>query len=94
MNKTEDMVKLVARLPASLHRKLQEQAKEHHRSLNSEMIEVLSAGLQADQILERLRVQDERIERLAGLYRTIEARREAERKNWAIGDLFDDEEPK
>jgi plasmid stability protein len=44
MGEEEGTVRLNLRLPESLHRKLQERAREHHRSLNSEIIDALNAN--------------------------------------------------
>jgi Arc-like DNA binding dprotein len=40
-NKTTDAVKLVLRLPKSLHRRLTQQAKRNNHSLNSEIVNQL-----------------------------------------------------
>jgi Arc-like DNA binding domain len=44
MEEEEGTVRLNLRLPTSLHRKLQEQARAHHRSLNSEIVAALGVG--------------------------------------------------
>ena len=53
MGEGEDTIRLGVRLPASIHHKLQEQAREHNRSLNSEIVTLLVAGLQANEILSQ-----------------------------------------
>jgi len=54
MGEKEDTVRLVVRLPASLHLALQERAREHRRSLNSEIVFGLNAGLNIDQARQKL----------------------------------------
>jgi hypothetical protein len=64
MGEEEETVRLNLRLPASLHRTLQERAREHHRSLNSEIIDTLRLErLERDQ----LREINERMTRLEDL---------------------------
>jgi predicted nucleic acid-binding Zn-ribbon protein len=62
MEVKQDTVRLVTRLPASLHRRLQEQAREHHRSLNSEIIDILGGERTEDQQIKDLRDKIERLE--------------------------------
>src|SRR5919109_3508815 len=54
MGQKEDTVRLVVRLPASLHQKLQEQAQARHRSLNSEIVHDLGLGLNSDETLQKM----------------------------------------
>jgi hypothetical protein len=51
MGEEEGTVRLGVRLPASLHHTIEQQAREHHRSLNSEIITLLGVGLRANQLL-------------------------------------------
>jgi Arc-like DNA binding domain len=68
MGEDEGTVRLNVRLPTSLHRKLQESAKAHRRSLNSEMLVMLDCGLVAaemlgepEQVTQRLRLLQQSI---------------------------------
>jgi len=65
MGEEEGTVRLGLRLPTSLHHRLQEQARENHRSLNSEIVAVLNHGLEAEQKSEeRFKTLGARIEEM------------------------------
>jgi hypothetical protein len=65
MGEEEGTVRLGLRLPTSLHHRLQEQARENHRSLNSEIVAVLNHGLEAEQKSEeRFKTLGARIEEI------------------------------
>jgi hypothetical protein len=59
MGEEEGTVRLNLRLPASLHRELQEQAKENNRSLNSEIVTSLATAIRAARFLAEARQQGE-----------------------------------
>jgi hypothetical protein len=59
MGQDEETVRLNLRLPASLHRDLQEQAKENNRSLNSEIVTSLATAITAARFLAEARQQGE-----------------------------------
>jgi hypothetical protein len=121
MGEQEKTIRFGLRLPESLYNKLQERAREHQRSLNSQIIALLASGVQANQLLsqaeqmlseaeqkinaseqrvdararrleERQKVQGAWLERLAAIVSAGGLQRwmVEERKNWAIGDLFDE----
>jgi hypothetical protein len=81
MGEEEGTVRLNLRLPASLHRKLQERAREHHRSLNSEILGTLSDGLEAARTMLRSRrlLAGARKELLEGMKELHELRDELRR---------------
>jgi predicted DsbA family dithiol-disulfide isomerase len=62
MGEEEGTVRLNLRLPASLHRKLQELARENRRSLNSEIIDNLNITIRAHQLLSQAKSAGESIE--------------------------------
>ena len=53
MGEEEGTIRFGLRLPASLHEALLKQAREHHRSLNSEIVFVLGAGFSAAHVLSQ-----------------------------------------
>jgi Arc-like DNA binding domain len=54
MKEEEKTVRFELRLPASLRQKLEERAREHHRSLNSEIVHDLGLGLNSDETLQKM----------------------------------------
>ena len=80
MGEEEKTARFELRLPVSLRQRLQERAREHNRSLNSEIVAALNVALVAEQMMANVEQKmAEAEQKMANMDQELEARFKASR---------------